>query len=397
MARAPDPPVLWAAMRFRDSIPVVLALAVALALLLPMSMAFRADSPLASAVDQLQLEWLRTFISASDATPSRIASFADRVDRPELRELSRFSPVLADALDVLPSAINRVARLTAARWNDPETTAAVAEAVRDVDHLLATVRRAAEILDEQQNAAYRSLVLFALVAAVGFAVLWLYQARRVRLLVAEATDAERLAALERRVQDHERRRLARELHDGAAQELAIARMVLDRLDRSEPLDTLRAAVASAGDEIRLLYRAMDPRFTDPAELRSLLQELAVSMEHRSGQHFEVAIDSLTGVSWSPETQLHLFRVAQESMHNVVRHARAEWASLSLRVDPTAHVSLRVEDDGIGLNGSPEHYGRRGIRERVELMHGTVQWRSRDPRGTVVEAVIPIHLYEGRDP
>lgn len=177
----------------------------------------------------------------------------------------------------------------------------------------------------------------------------------------------------------------------------IARMVLDRIESSEAAPSLRAAIQSAGDEIRLLYRAMDPRFTEPAELASMLHELSASIEHRSGQRFDIHIDGISDATWSPETQLHLFGIAQEAMHNVVRHANASRASLSLTLKDGKRILLRIEDNAVGLNAAEESYGRCGMRERMELIGGSIAWRSPDDGGTCVEVVAPIDGSKGRIP
>lgn len=377
----------------RNVVPFSVALILAVILLFPMTVMFRGSPDLGTTVEQLQIDWLRMTLDVESVSMEEFRRFQQRVADTRLTDLSRFSEDLAEALQRLPSAIEA----TGVTLNEPAGVESAREWVETVDRLLTVVRDEAGLLDDQRAAAYNSLFVFSLTAAIVVAGLLIYQMQRMRYLVAAKDDSERVAALERRVRENERRRLARELHDGAAQELAIARMLLDRVETSEVSTALRGAIQSAGDEIRLLYRAMDPRFTEPAELESMLHELGASIEHRSGQQFHIQIDGISRASWSPETQLHLFRIAQEAMHNVVRHARASWASLTLALINGKSILLRVEDDGVGLAGTEESYGRRGMRERMELIGGTIEWRPRDGGGTCVEVIAPLDGAEGRIP
>ncbi|MFP4210990.1 MAG: sensor histidine kinase [Alkalispirochaeta sp.] len=371
-------------MKIREVTPFIIASLIILALLFPMNAAFRAGTEVSTVVSELQLEWLRLGITIDTRNGAAVATFADQLKNPQLQALSRFSAPLAATLDRIPDALTHVE--IAVRSGDREATVA---AVQTVDALLDTVATEAAILDAQRSAAYASLVSFSFIAATAFAMLWIYQIVRVQRFASAAEESKRVATLERRVQDHERRRLARELHDGAAQELAVARLALDRLTPDDAVSSLRSAIISAAEEIRLIHRALDPRFTAPDELMSLIHKLAANIEHRSSQKIDVHNDSLHGIQWTPEMQLHLFRITQEGLHNVVRHAGASTASITLRVQDTNHVVLRIMDDGVGLNGSVEGYGRRGIRERVELMGGTVSWSAGEHGGTVVEAIVPV--------
>lgn len=378
-------------MQTRALLPSLIALIMVLLLLVPMYTAVRWQEGLAPKVDALRLEWLRMAVDPNNFTDAALESFTKEIESSRLHDLARFSATIDDSLSQLPDTVDQMHPiLSEQNANQFELIAHVQE----VDALLSRIHHEATVLDAQRDSAYSSLVTFALLVAAGFALLWLYQFFQVQSLIGDRVSSERVSALEHRVQDHERRRIARELHDGAAQELAVARMTLDRLDSTPTVTALRSAIESAAGEIRLAYRAMDPRFTDPDEFATMLRELASNIEHRSGQHFDVHISATREISWDSQTQLHLFRVAQEALHNVVRHAQATYASLSLEVTDNTRVILRVEDNGIGIGDAPEGYGRRGIRERVELMHGNVAWQRRDTGGTIMQAVIPLGTRSG---
>ncbi|MFP4551785.1 MAG: histidine kinase, partial [Spirochaetales bacterium] len=203
---------------WRHIAPVVITVATTLGLLLPMGLVFRGRASLSRSVDQLQLDWLRLAVRIEDASASAKQEFYARLEQQRLRELSRFSLPLRGALRELPSAVDAV--WAAAATADPVP----ADLVMSVDLLLSIIRAEAAQLDAQRDAAYRGLTTFVTIAAVGFALLWAYQSARVSRLTAEVKERRRISTLERRVRDQERSKLARELHDGAAQELAVAGM-----------------------------------------------------------------------------------------------------------------------------------------------------------------------------
>ncbi|MFW6213299.1 MAG: sensor histidine kinase [Spirochaetota bacterium] len=373
---------------WRHIAPVVITVATTLGLLLPMGLVFRGRASLSRSVDELQLDWLRLAVRIEDASASAMQEFYARLEQQRLRELSRFSVPLRGALRELPSAVDAV--WAAAATADPVP----ADLVMSVDLLLSIIRAEAAQLDAQRDAAYRGLTTFVTIAAVGFALLWAYQSARVSRLTAEVKERRRISTLERRVRDQERSKLARELHDGAAQELAVAGMAADFIAKDhsfEQLPALKSAIDSAREEVRRVYRTMDPRFSRPSELPGMLRELAAAIQARSGQAFEVVIDTAIPATWGAETLLHVYRIIQECMHNVVRHARATYAAVTLRAAGSGEhgmIIVRIEDNGVGVGDSEEGYGRRGIRERVELLCGSVVWSERDSGGTVVEVVLP---------
>lgn len=368
-----------------DALPIVITLLLTSSLLIPMTLSFGSDQDVADDVVELRLDWLRSTLRPQNVSPEKTQEFITRLEEIGLEDLGRFSPALRAALQNLPYAMEARSRTA----DVPEMDQTTLIWTRVVDQLLEVVYREAVQIDLQKRSAYRSLLSFSVIVTIGFAILWIYQTRRVRTLVAENITNRRISSLERRVREHERRRLARELHDGLAQELAAAKMMIDRLEVNDTTQRLGKIILSAADQIRLLHRAMDPRFTEASELVSMLHELTAVIRERSGQHFDLKIEVPSSVSWSPETKFHLFRVAQEGLNNVVRHAGATWARLSLTIDEAGDIVLQVEDNGVGIEGSDESYGRQGMRERMELIGGRIEWRSRTEGGTCVEARVPV--------
>ncbi len=219
-----------------------------------------------------------------------------------------------------------------------------------------------------------------------------------------------LAALE------ERQRLARELHDSVSQALygialgaRTARTLLDRAELAaeqtetlaSPLDYVLSLAEAALTEMRALIFELRPE--------SLAMEGLVVALTRQGDALEARHNVAVTTAFGPEPELPLstkealFRVAQEALHNVVKHASAGSVSLSLLTeensDPVTEASqalvLRVVDDGCGFNPAaafPGHLGLRSIHERVEKIGGQLTVQSAPGQGTRIEVRLPL---EGR--
>jgi len=212
---------------------------------------------------------------------------------------------------------------------------------------------------------------------------------RMRLLAAQVINA----------QDAERARVARELHDGTAQTLAAAMLQLSAVarnatspDEADALAELRSLVASALEEVRTISHTIHPRVLDDLGLVSALEWLA--RQTRQDGVLEVEVEAGPGAEDIPAAASSvLYRVAQESIRNVVQHARAKHVRIVLTIDHDV-ASLSVIDDGNGFDvGSAEArrpgMGLFSIRERVSLVNGTVDIQSVPGHGARVIATVPL--------
>lgn len=200
----------------------------------------------------------------------------------------------------------------------------------------------------------------------------------------------------------ERNRLARELHDAVSQTLFSASIIADVLPRlweRDPeegmrrLEALRRLTRGAMAEMRTLLVELRPKALVKAELHELLRQLGEAMMGRA--EFEIALD-LTPVPDLPgEVKVALYRIAQEALNNVVKHAAAGHATVALRYDLTGDgsqaeggvVELVVEDDGKGFDPGDvpaDHFGLENIRERAEGVGAELRIDSRVGRGTRIE-------------
>jgi two-component system, NarL family, sensor histidine kinase UhpB len=194
-------------------------------------------------------------------------------------------------------------------------------------------------------------------------------------------------------QEGERRRIARELHDEIGQTLTALVMRSDTIARRCPpalrgdVEELREAARQGAEDVRSIARRLRPEALDELGLQSALTALCCSLAQRSGLRVERTLE--TGVPLSPEEELVIYRVAQEALTNVVRHARASRVCLTLGRSGDG-VLLAVADDGVGPPTGGEHdwTGIRGMRERALLIGAELVVRARRPRGTEVRLRIP---------
>ncbi|MFD8273608.1 HAMP domain-containing sensor histidine kinase [Streptomyces flaveolus] len=194
-------------------------------------------------------------------------------------------------------------------------------------------------------------------------------------------------------QEAERRRIAQELHDEVGQSMTAILLVLGRAadDADQPLrDELHQAqeiTRESLDEVRRLVRRLRPGVLDDlgliSALTSLTHDFATHTGLRVTRRFEADLPAL-----DHETELVLYRVAQESLTNAARHADAERLEVSLgRADGA--VVLTISDDGRGIEAACEGAGIRGMRERALLIGAALDITSAPGTGTRIRLAAPV--------
>jgi two-component system sensor histidine kinase UhpB len=197
-------------------------------------------------------------------------------------------------------------------------------------------------------------------------------------------------------QENERKRLARELHDEVGQTLTGVMLQLEGIHRAAPPEMGEAIVqlqetARGGvEEVREIARGLRPQALDEFGLRSALATLAAGFEERTRVRVRVRVaPDLPALA--AEQDLAVYRVAQEGLTNVARHAGAGEVELSLtRV--VGGVLLRVADDGCGITpeqAAGDSSGLGGMRERALLIGGALSVRSQPDGGTEVTLAVPL--------
>jgi signal transduction histidine kinase len=206
-------------------------------------------------------------------------------------------------------------------------------------------------------------------------------------------------------QERERRRLARELHDETLQGLAVLRIALSGANRDGGLEAHREATMFALDQIdaavanlRAIVADLRPPGLDELGTEAGLQAL-VERSSRIGLdvRLEVELAYESGRAPTrhvPELEAAIFRIVQEALHNAAKHSCAGTAVATVR-ETGSEVDVLVHDDGRGFdpNDTPAGYGLIGIRERVQLLGGSVEITSAPGSGTSVHARIPVRRRE----
>jgi len=197
-------------------------------------------------------------------------------------------------------------------------------------------------------------------------------------------------------QEGERRRLARELHDETGQALTSILLGLKPLEEalSEAASAgavaeLRELVVATLQDVRRLAVELRPAALDDFGLVSALERLTETFAEQTG--LAVDFESALGRDRLPsDTETALYRIVQESLTNIVKHARAQRVSISL-TRRERFVNAVIEDDGIGFDpkqAREDAFGLSGMRERVALLDGTLQVESRPNGGTTIAVEVP---------
>jgi PAS domain S-box-containing protein len=230
--------------------------------------------------------------------------------------------------------------------------------------------------------------------------------RELRTRVLELTESQRLVELRTlelqrlsgellRVQDEERRRMARDLHDDLGQELTALKIELDVLHETQPSTKLSRAIElsrSALSKVRNMSYLLHPPLLDESGLLPALHWYIQGLGERSSLKISFDCKPIAFPRLPRELEVAIFRVIQESLTNVYRHSGSVDARIEM-IQNADHVKFRIRDFGKGVPdrivmGSTSGVGVSGMRERVKQLHGELTISKADP-GTLVEASLPL--------
>jgi signal transduction histidine kinase len=201
--------------------------------------------------------------------------------------------------------------------------------------------------------------------------------------------------------ERERQRWARELHDDTLQAMGAMRVVLSSAVRTSSDDDLRAVVEDAVERLgegitalRGLISELRPAALDELGLEAAIEGLIEQQAHAGEIEIEADVSLAPGTDGAherldPELESTLYRVAQEALTNVVKHAQAERVRLILR-EGDGWIDVLIRDDGRGFDAAQptDGFGLLGMRERVELADGELEVRSRPLEGTEIRGRVP---------
>jgi signal transduction histidine kinase len=202
-----------------------------------------------------------------------------------------------------------------------------------------------------------------------------------------------------RAQEEERRRIARELHDSAGQALASILLGLKVVSQERTIQEARArladlrdVVADAAGEVRRITHELRPSVLDDVGLAPALERYSKDLAERTNLKVTLSIE-LNDQRLDAETETVVYRVAQEALTNVVKYANATSVGISVREHDDAYL-LSVTDDGEGFDlesAAESGLGIRGMRERADLVGGSLDVRSVLGQGTTVLLEVPRRL------
>ena len=212
-----------------------------------------------------------------------------------------------------------------------------------------------------------------------------------------------LALRSQKVREEERAAVAREIHDELGQSLTGMKMDLvwlaerpDHVDTPQRVQSLLRLVDSTLDAMRELAGRLRPAMLDHLGLEAALESMARDMARRAGIGCRLKLEA-ADVPRDEERDTAIYRIAQEALTNVVRHAGAGAVRLRLRPDGDT-LALRVEDDGRGIRPgelkNPGSLGLAGMKERARALGGTVRVRRARTGGTVVVCRMPLRRGAG---
>jgi two-component system sensor histidine kinase UhpB len=193
-------------------------------------------------------------------------------------------------------------------------------------------------------------------------------------------------------QEAERVGIARDLHDEVGQVLTGVLLQLDSIagaapNHREDLDEAKSTVRRALDEVRRISSELRPEMLEHLGLVSALTDLTSTFGRVSNIQVERRFDQ-TLPKLAPETELAIYRIAQESLTNIARHAQATHVTITLE-RASDSVVLHVADDGRGFDGRPEeHGGLRSMRERALLIEGALAIKPAPEGGVEVRLEVP---------
>lgn len=243
------------------------------------------------------------------------------------------------------------------------------------------------------------VLLAAVVAAISItSALVILHDRRVFAQLAQLSEERKeLAGQVISVQEDVFRNLARELHDEFGQVLTAVGVMLQRVEKKLPEESrqrediheVREIANQTLERVRSMSQMLHPPVLDDYGLENSIEWYLRQFEKQTG--FQVHYEKIGIGPWIGDTvAIHVYRILQESLNNVVRHSGSTEAWVKVAYSP-ASLCLEVEDHGAGLEGKPARKGLGliGMRERAELLGGQMEFQRPAEGGTRVKLVVPL--------
>jgi signal transduction histidine kinase len=226
--------------------------------------------------------------------------------------------------------------------------------------------------------------LFAILSGISISYYFIHQARKERSL--QKHFSQQLIDM----QESELKRISREIHDSAGQNLVLLKLQA-KIANNEEMQRLADATLEG---IREISHNMHPFVLEKFGLTAALKRRVRLLDEQSDIFISQHIENLDGI-FSKSSELHIYRIVQECLTNIVKHAQAQSVNIKISQDSKI-INLEIADNGIGMpsqNFKSSHIGLRTIRERVDILGGEIEIQSKINQGTVILIQIPKEVQE----
>jgi len=251
--------------------------------------------------------------------------------------------------------------------------------------------------EQHQRASLRYLRVSSLIAVLALAAAGFWTASTAQRSQRDQAKLRELIKATYAGQEKERARIALDLHDSIAQDLASSIMLARRLAENTGGDQARlvSSLKANLDALRRLSWEIRPPELERLGFQGAAMRLCADYEERQGCPVGLEMPELEPGRLGIEAELHLYRILQEALSNVAKHAEAK--SVAVHIDNRSdRLLLSVRDDGRGFDpdaargsgSAPEHMGLAGMRERARLIGGRLVLASAPGKGTTIEVEVP---------
>ncbi|PSR35053.1 MAG: sensor histidine kinase [Sulfobacillus benefaciens] len=202
-----------------------------------------------------------------------------------------------------------------------------------------------------------------------------------------------------RLVEEERRRIARDLHDGPIQVLINLSMRLQIIQRmlltdselaKDELDRSQQRLIGSINEIRQLIYDLQPVAIDEIGLYAAIEALATRAQKDWGLVSTVVLPDVADIGLTPAKTIAVYRLIQEAINNIHKHSHAEHAAISIALDPSQLI-ITIADDGIGFDPSETtegHFGLSGMTDRIQYLGGSAHIESAPGSGSTLTFTVP---------
>ena len=291
---------------------------------------------------------------------------------------------------------------------------AIDQSIQKIDlAMLAYLRNQNYALEDTHNTFYQYFIMYIVSFAVGAVILIFLNAREIKKRDRVISESERFLRHTMEVQEAERRRISRELHDTVAQSMRYVSLLAENLSDKEAASKIISTQNQNIEDIRKLCYNLTPPAISANEMISALEFLGNKIFGEGGEKGKtelriVAEENVDFSVWSHEQLMNIYRIVQEAFQNIKKHAGAAEVTVLFKSSESRHPELDsgslkiiITDDGCGMSreivnqinsGLFEktesfHFGVRNIVERVQLLGGTVTYRSEPDCGTQITVEI----------